>query len=182
MSVQQVARQEEWFARIEKLAEDVCQREGCVLYDIEFAGGQHGRVLRVYVDKDVAGGSSIDDCANVSRGLNEILDADEGAVPGGEYTLEVSTPGVDRVLTKPWHFEKAVGKKIRVKTREALETVGVTSPRWKNTKNLEEKLASADAEGVVFDVTDGPLKIPFAAIEKAKVVFEMPAKGQKKKK
>lgn len=181
MSAVQTGEQKEWLAKIEQIAEDVCQREGCVLYDIEYSGSPQGRILRVFVDKNVEGGSSIDDCTNVSRGLNEVLDTNEDAVPGGEYTLEVSTPGVDRVLTKPWHFEKAVGKKIRVKTREALEKSGVTAERWKAAKNVEEKLASADGEGITFDVKDGPVKIPFAAIEKAKIVFEMPAKGQKKK-
>lgn len=171
-------QQQDWLAKVQKIAEDVCLREGCWLYDIEFLGTQGGRTLRVYVDKD--GGAGIEDCSNVSKGLNLMLDVDD-LVPGGHYNLEVSTPGVDRHLSKPWHYEKAVGKKIRVRTRGALETLGVTDKKWKAAKQVEEVLASTDGASVTFEVKEGPIRIPFDAIEKAKMVFEAPAKGQKKK-
>ncbi len=68
----------------------------------------------MFIDK--AGGVSIEDCANVSRGLNLRLDV-EDVIPGGQYELEVSSPGLDRKLTQGWHFEKAVGKTVQVKYR-----------------------------------------------------------------
>ncbi|MBX2989237.1 MAG: ribosome maturation factor RimP [Bdellovibrionaceae bacterium] len=166
--------------KVENLAADVCRREGCFLYDIEFTGLGKGRTLRVFVDRDAEGGSSIDDCSNVSKGLNEILDADD-VIPGGPYNLEVSTPGIDRVLKQPWHFEKAVGKKIWVKVRAPLESLGVTDKKWKNAKQVESTLSAADGEAITFDEKEGPIRIPFSAIEKAKMVFEMQQKGQKKK-
>jgi ribosome maturation factor RimP len=91
--------------KIEILANDVALREGVKIYDIEFSGGAQGRILRIYIDKE--GGVGVDDCANVSRGLNLLLDV-EDPIPGGKYVLEVSSPGLDRVLKKNWHFEQAV--------------------------------------------------------------------------
>lgn len=177
-SVQESTSAPEWMEKLERLAADVCQREGCYLYDLEFGGLGQGRTLRVFVDKE--DGVGIEDCSNVSKGLNEALDT-EDVVPGGAYNLEVSTPGIDRHLRKPWHFEKVVGKKIWVRVRGALETLGVTDKKWKNAKQVESTLSAADADGITFQEKEGDIRIPFAAIEKAKVVFEMKPKGQKKK-
>lgn len=167
-----------WMEKVEKWANEVAIREGCVLYDLEFVGAGKGRVLRLFIDRE-EGSSSIDDCSNVSKGLNEFLEADEELIPGGSYALEVSTPGVERHLKKPWHFKKVVGKKVYVKTSKALESVGVTDKKWKAAKTVEEVLESADEEGIRFVVNDVEIKIPYILIDKAKVVFEF-NKGQKK--
>lgn len=168
-----------WMAKVEKIANDVAAAQGCVLYDIEFVGMGKGRTLRLFIDREEEGAISIEDCTNVSRGLSEILDADEEMIPGGEYNLEVSTPGLDRHLKKPWHFKKAIGKKVYIKTTKALESVGVEDKKWKNAKTVEEVLESADEQGVRFVVKDVEIKIPYAMIDRAKLVFEY-TKGQKK--
>lgn len=177
------SHQEEWLTKVEKIAEDVCAREGCYLYDLQFVGTGRGRTLQVFIDKDGTGenGVNIDDCSNVSRGLNEVLDA-EDAVPGAEYNLEVSTPGIDRQLRKPWHFEKAVGKRIWVRLSRNLESLGVTDKKWATAKTVEEKLSAADAQGLLFDVAEGAIRIPFDAVEKAKVLFEQETKAPHPKK
>lgn len=167
-----------WMDQVEKWAAEAATQAGCFIYDLEFIGGGKGRALRVYIDREVEGAISIDDCSNVSKALNEFLDA-EDIIPGGPYALEVSTPGLDRVLNKPWHFQKAVGKKIYLKTHKALESMGVTDKKWKAAKTVEEVLTSADDSGVRFVVKDVEMQIPYDAIEKAKVVFEY-NKGQKK--
>lgn len=169
---------QDWLKKIEKIAGEVCQREGCLLYDLEFTGLGKGRTLRIYVDKE--GGVGIEECSNVSKGLNEFLDESD-LIPGGEYSLEVSTPGVDRILTKPWHFEKAIGKRISVRSRLPMEELGITDKKWKNTKHVEEVLTSTDADSITFVTKEVPLRIPYSAIEKAKVVFEMKQHGPKKK-
>jgi ribosome maturation factor RimP len=166
-----------WIEKVEQMAQQVATAEGCRLYDIEFSGIGKGRTLRVYVDRE-DGNPTIDDCSNVSKGLNELLDAND-PIPGESYNLEVSTPGLDRVLKKQWHFERVVGKKIYVKTLQALESAGVTDKKWKASKTVEEVLSGADAQGISFKVKDVEFKIPYAMIEKAKLVFEM-NKGQKK--
>lgn len=167
-----------WMDKLEAIAHDVAAQESCVLYDIEFVGIGKGRILRLFIDKE-DGSVGLDDCANVSRRLNEILDAQEDLVPGEAYNLEVSTPGLERHLTKPWHFKKAVGKKVYIKTSKSLESAGVEDKKWKSAKTVEDVLESADEEGIRFVIKDVEIKIPYAMIDKAKMIFEM-TKGQKK--
>ncbi|HEX7675956.1 MAG TPA: ribosome maturation factor RimP [Bdellovibrio sp.] len=167
-----------WMEKVEKLANDAATREGCFIYDIEFVGAGKGRTLRLFIDKEEEGAISLDDCSNVSKALNLLLDV-EDIIPGGAYNLEVSTPGLERHLIKPWHFKKAVGKKVYLKTTKALESAGVTDKKWKAAKTVEEVIESADDEGVRFVVNDVDFKIPYNMIDKAKVLFEI-VKGQKK--
>lgn len=167
-----------WMNKVEEVARDVAKAEGCYLYDIEFVGLGKGRTLRVFIDKE-DGSVGLDDCAGVSRALNEILDTDENLVPGEAYNLEVSTPGLDRILRQPWHFQKVIGKKIYIKTTKALEAAGVTDKKWTAAKTVEDVLDSADEKGIRFVVKGVELNIPYSMIDKAKVVFEM-TKGQKK--
>lgn len=167
-----------WMDKLEALARDIAAQESCVLYDIEFVGIGKGRTLRLYIDKD-DGSVGLDDCANVSRRLNEILDAQEDLVPGDAYSLEVSTPGLERRLTKPWHFQKAVGKKVYIKCTKAFSEAGVEDKKWKAGKTVEDVLESADENGVRLVIDGVELNIPYPMIDKAKVIFEM-TKGQKK--
>lgn len=169
---------QEWLQKVEKIAEDVCLREGCVLYDVEFLGTGQGRTLRVYIDKD-SGGAGIEDCSNVSKGINLLLDV-EDIVPGGNYHLEVSTPGIDRLLKKRWHFDKAVGKKIWVRTDQAFETFGVAIPHMMKAKQTEAVLEGIENDSLVFKMKDGDVKLPLSHVEKAKVVFVVEQKNKKR--
>ncbi len=144
------------------------------MYDADFSGVGAGRTLRVFIDKDH--GVGVEDCTNVSRGLDEALDQDE-LIPGGPYNLEVSTPGIDRILKKAWHFEKVVGKKIWVKTGVAFETLGVQEPTLKKAKQVEAVLKEFKNDTLVLENKKGDdVLLPFGKVEKAKVVFEMPKK------
>ena len=89
------------------------------IVDIEFRheGSRGGRVLRLYMDKD--GGPNVDDLSRVSRQLGELLDAQDTI--DGAYTLEVSSPGINRSLKKPEHFLRFVGKRIRIRTRDLID-------------------------------------------------------------
>jgi ribosome maturation factor RimP len=167
-----------WMLKVESVVQEVAAAQGCLLYDIEFVGAGKARVLRLYIDKE-DGSVGLDDCANVSRAFSEILDQQEDLVPGEEYSLEVSTPGLERHLRKPWHFQRAVGKKVYIKTSKALESVGVTDKKWKAAKTVEQVVESADEGGVRFVVEGVEIKIPYTLIDKAKIVFEL-NKGQKK--
>jgi len=93
--------------------------------------------------------------------------------------LEVSTPGLDRWLRRPWHFEKAIGRKIWVKTLAPLEKYGVEDKKLKAAKQVEDVLKGFDGQNLNFKVKDVEVNIPLSAIEKSKIVFEM-TKGQKK--
>ena len=169
----------EWLSEIEVLAAEVAQQQGCVLYDLEMVGTGNGRTLRIYIDKDA--GVGVEDCSSVSKGLNLKLDA-EDIVPGGNYHLEVSTPGLDRILTKRWHFEKVVGQKVYVKLLQSLGTLGVTEKSIMAMKQFEEPLKAVDGDSLVFDIRTFEVKVPLAKIEKSKLVFEMKTNSIKKKK
>ena len=166
-----------WMAQVEETAKEVAASLDCLLYDIELAGVGKARTLRLFIDKE-DGTVGLDDCASVSRALSETLDQKD-LVPGEEYNLEVSTPGLERQLRRPWHFQKAVGKKIYLKTSKALESVGVTDKKWKAAKTVEQVVESADDTSVRFLVDGVEIVVPYSIVDKAKIVFEM-TKGQKK--
>lgn len=165
--------------KIKVLAQEVAVREGVSIYDIEFAGGPQGQALRVYIDKQ-EGGIGIEDCANVSRGLSELLDASD-PIPGGHYNLEVSSPGLERPLKQPWHFEKAVGKKVWLKLDRALESFGSRDKKLKNAKQLTEILLAVEGDQAKFQVGEETVLIPLEAIGKAKLVFDFNEGKQVKK-
>lgn len=166
----------ETLSKIEKIASDVAAREGCELYDIEFSGSGRGRVLRVYIDK--ADGVGVEDCSNVSKGLNLLLDV-EDPIPGGQYNLEVSSPGLDRVLSKPFHFSKSIGKRAALKLSQSLEELGYKDAKPANAKNIEGTLLKFESEVLSFDFEGQHLEIPFKVISRAKLLFEIKT-GSKK--
>jgi ribosome maturation factor RimP len=98
-------------ACIWELAAPLAETEGMEVIDVEFRheGRRGGRVLRLYLDKD--GGPNMDDLSRVSRQLGELLDARD--VVEGAYTLEVSSPGINRPLKLPEHFTRFIGKTVR---------------------------------------------------------------------
>src|ERR1700682_195237 len=109
--------------RVREIAERVAASSGLEVVDIEFRGGGKSRTLRVFLDKCAAAGSdplagvTHEDCAHFSREFGTIVDV-EDAVPGGSYTLEVSSPGLDRKLTRPADFTRFTGSRGGLVTRE----------------------------------------------------------------
>jgi len=144
--------------QIRQLADEVATREGCRLYDLEFVGG---RILRIYIEKMNDGGASLDDCVNVSRGLNLMLDV-EDPIPGGRYELEVSTPGLERRLTQLWHFEKAVGMKVRLANK----------PSEAVPASLEGNIKGVEGDKITIENKKGSFVVEFNQILKAKQLFE----------
>lgn len=155
----------EFIKRIEELLEPICVREGCQLYDLEWLGQQ--RVLRVYIDRS-EGHVSIDDCSNVSRALNLILDV-EDIIPGAAYELEVSSPGLERRLTRQWHFQKVVGKRVRVRLSQALPSTDAPGP-----KNLEGVLQEVSNDNFVIQSKHQAWQVPMALVVSGQVVFTAP--------
>ena len=158
--------------KIKSLAGEIALREGCLLYDLEFleAGS---RTLRVFIDRE-PGGASLDDCVNVSRGLNLALDVDD-LIPGGKYDLEVSTPGLERKLTQMWHFERAVGEMVQIKYESG-----------EVNRTVKGKVLEAAGDVVKVEEGKGEVLVPFGKILKAKMIFsgaesKGPKKGPKKK-
>ena len=144
------------------------EAEGVELDDLAALGRGAGRVLRVTVD--AAGGLDVDRIADLAREMSRLLDETEGL--DGPYTLEVSSPGLERTLKRPSHFRKAVGREVLVKTKIAIE--GEQSHRG--------VLASADDGEVAVLVGDHDRTIPLSAVTQARTIFrwEKPAKPGKR--
>ena len=146
--------------KIQEIAERVGGDVGIEIVDVQLLGGGQSRLLRLFIDKPE--GVTLGDCEFMSHNVGTILDV-EDVIPGGRYTLEVSSPGVERKLTKPREFERFVGQKIKVILREPIE----------EKKHWMGQLTSF-AEGVI-TLEPAPGKsvhIPFEQVEKANLKFE----------
>jgi len=137
-----------------EIAEPIALEAGLELVDVEHRREGHGTVLRLLIDKP--GGVSLDELARVSREVSDVLDAQPEAVPGS-YTLEVSSPGINRPLTRPAHFPPYVGKRVHVRTRQPLA----------GRHSFRGMLTAVDEHGVVITGDDGPHAIAFDAIARA---------------
>src|SRR5579871_2465530 len=100
---------------IRAIADRVATAHGVEVVEVEMRGGGKARTLRITIDKPE--GVTHEDCANVSREVSTILDV-EDVVPGGPYTLEVSSPGLDRKLLGPRDYLRFTGSRIKLMTRE----------------------------------------------------------------
>ena len=99
--------------KVREIAERVAASSGLEVVEVELRGGGKARMLRVVIDKP--SGVTHEDCANLSREVGTILDV-EDAIPGGSYTLEVSSPGLDRKLTRPADYERFAGSRVKLTT------------------------------------------------------------------
>lgn len=146
--------------RLRELVTPVCGANGVELYDVEYSGG----IVRVTVERE--GGVDLDTIAAITREVSRVFDAVDPI--SGRYTLEVSSPGLERTLRTPAHFAGAVGRDVRVKT-----TVEVDGER-----RHDGVLVAVDDAGVVVRVTP-PGKavvaverhLDFSVIDKARTVF-----------
>lgn len=109
-------------AAVRALVEPVIAREGFELVEVEHVIERGKPVLRMYIDTVPPGtkerGVTVDQCSIVSRLVSDLLDVED--VIGGHYALEVSSPGLFRPLTKPEHFDRVLGERVKVKTFEKI--------------------------------------------------------------
>jgi ribosome maturation factor RimP len=100
--------------KVQAITERVAASLGLEVVDLELRGGGKARMLRIFIDKPQ--GVTHEDCATLSREVSTILDV-EDAVSGGSYVLEVSSPGLDRKLSRPADFERFQGSRVKLTTR-----------------------------------------------------------------
>ncbi|MGH9469621.1 MAG: ribosome maturation factor RimP [Terriglobia bacterium] len=144
--------------KIRSMAARVAESEGLTVVDVELKGGRLNQLLRIYIDKP--GGVTHADCQSISEQMSALLDV-EDPFPG-RYTLEVSSPGLERKLVKPEEFQYFSGRKARVVLREPLDGQRV----------LEGKLAGFESDCVRLELGDGNIcELPLAAIAKARLVL-----------
>lgn len=141
------------------LAEAVTERRSLRLWDVEM-GGQPGRaVVRVLVDAD--GGIDLDTVAEVSEEISRGLDLKDPI--GGRYTLEVSSPGLERNLKTREHFTVCTGQPATVKTREKL---------FGDSHRIDGVIAKAAEDSITLETEKGSVEVPYEAIKSARTVFE----------
>lgn len=146
--------------RITQIAQRVSEAEGIEVVEVQMLGGGKARLLRIFIDKPA--GVSHADCEFVSQHVGTILDV-EDVVPGASYTLEVSSPGLERKLSKPRDFERFVGQKAKVVLREPVE----------NQRRWEGKLAGFSEGMVALEPSAGRIiQFPLTQVEKANLKFE----------
>lgn len=150
--------------RVSALAENLLTPQGMELVDIEYKREGRHMVLRLFVDRD--GGITLDDCALVSRELSEILDVEDFI--SENYTLEVSSPGLNRPLKKESDYERYRGRLVKVKTFE-LVADEAGNPRKTFLGNLGGLVDGV----VILNLREGQIaRIPFDKIAKANLEFE----------
>ena len=146
--------------RITVIAERAAKREGLEVWDVEVSGAGRGRVVRIYVDKPE--GVTLDDCELISQQVGTVLDV-EDVIPGQQYRLEISSPGVERRLLKLEHFARYTGEKVRLALREPIDN----RRRWEGTlRGVEDGIILLEAAG------GEPLRLRMEQIEKANLKFE----------
>jgi ribosome maturation factor RimP len=146
--------------RLIALIEPVLVRLGYELVELEYAAGRSQAVVRIFIDKAAAQesqGITVDDCERVSREVAALLDVDD-PIPTA-YTLEVSSPGFDRVLRTPAHFERFVDSRVFVELKV---------PRA-GRKRYTGMLQAVNATGIELEVDKQKVEIPFDEIGKARL-------------
>jgi ribosome maturation factor RimP len=148
----------EILSRIEEIAERVAGSEGIEVVEVEVKGGGKNQFVRISIDKPE--GVSHADCETVSHQVGAILDVED--VLPSHYTLEVSSPGLERKLLKPRDFERFQGKKAKVTLRAPVEN----QCHWEGT-------LAGFADGVIsLEAAGRQIRFPFEQVQKANLKFE----------
>ncbi len=176
-----VVAKEEIVAKIAEIAERVADPEGLEIVEVQLLGAGRGRLLRIFIDRFAASprpgsgeapqdgplGVSHADCEFISHQVGTILDI-EDVIPGDSYTLEVSSPGLERKLSKAKDFERFVGQKAKVVLREPVE----------NQRSWEGRLAGISQGVVALEIpalepaAGRVIHFPLDQVQKANLKFD----------
>src|SRR5437762_5335031 len=157
--------------QVRAVVERVAASQGLEVVELELRGGGKSRMLRIFIDKP--DGVTHEDCANLSREIGTILDV-EDAIPGGSYTLEVSSPGLDRKLSRAADFERFQGSRVKLTTRDPVN----------GNRHFEGRLERFGSGRLTLDLTQArkkfrpkegseKLEIELANVEQANLVPEI---------
>ena len=143
-----------------RLLEPPIEALGYELVDVEFAREGRGGVLRIFIDRragDTELSITVDDCARVSHAVSEVLEVEDPIK--GHYTLEVSSPGFDRILRKREHFERFVGERIAAELKLAVD----------GRRRFVGVLKSITGDSIVVEVDGQAYALPLERIQKARL-------------
>jgi ribosome maturation factor RimP len=140
---------------VRSMAEPLCASEGLELVHVEFQRESSGRILRLYIDKP--DGINVNDCVSVSRQMGDLLDVNVEDI--GPYSLEVTSPGPERPLTKQEDFDKFKGSRAKIKTSQQLN----------GQKNFTGVLGGISGGQVNLQIGEQTVAIPYQDISKARL-------------
>ncbi len=151
------SREAQIIAEVWRLVEPVIQADGMDLIEVEYRREPHGWVLRLYMDQ--ASGMSVDDCARMSDVVGDLLDVSD-VIPN-PYHLEVSSPGLDRPLRRPEHFQAQVGKVIEARTIDPID----------GRRKFRGILREVSGEMITVDCDGREYRIPIPQVERARLRY-----------
>lgn len=151
------SREARIIAEVWRLVEPVIQADGMDLIEVEYRREPHGWVLRLYMDQ--ASGMSVDDCARMSDVVGDLLDVSD-VIPN-PYHLEVSSPGLDRPLRRPEHFQAQVGKVIEARTIDPID----------GRRKFRGILREVSGEMITVDCDGREYRIPIPQVERARLRY-----------
>ena len=144
--------------RIEEMISPTVEAMGFRLVKVDYTGGRKPR-LQIMAEEADTGRMNVEDCATISRAVSAILDVEDPLA--GTYALEVSSPGIDRPLTRPGDFEKFVGFDAKIETSRAID----------GRKRFKGRLAQASEGNVRIETKDQVFDLAFQDIDKAKLLL-----------
>jgi ribosome maturation factor RimP len=145
-------------AQLNKMIAPAVEGFGYEFVGLEYKPASSQSVLRIYIDHK--NGINVDDCAKVSRQVSAILDVEDPI--SGEYTLEVSSPGLDRPLFVAAHYQQFIGGNVKCKLRMPIN----------GRRNFTGKIAEADENMIVIDYDNESVEIMIDDIEKAHLIAD----------
>lgn len=146
--------------RVEGIANDVAGKNNLELVHVDVVGTLKNPTVRVFIDKP--GGVSVEDCTIVSRQMEAVLDAEDFI--SSAYTLEVSSPGLERELYSLKDFEKFSGNLAKVRTHEPIN----------GQRNFRGRIKDIDGENIIFeDKTNGIVSFPYDLVAKANLEIDL---------
>ena len=143
---------------LDKLIKSTVEGLGYILWGYEYRPHSESALLRIFIENN--DGISIDDCATVSRQIGAVLDV-ENIIPVA-YILEVSSPGMDRVLFNPKQYQDYIGETIKIRTRTPIN----------ERRNFKGSLIKASDTEVTLDIDNQAFEIPFDSIDRARLVLD----------
>ena len=153
-------------ARVYPLIENAVRECGVEIWDVEFVKEGADRILRITIDTDREGGISIVDCENVNRAVDPILDEEDPI--DSSYFLQVSSPGIEREITLPWHITACAGERVEVKLFAPVD----------GTRKLDGILVGFEGDEtdpnrpVLVDIGERVVSLPYDSISKMRTVFD----------
>jgi ribosome maturation factor RimP len=166
--------------RVREIAERVAASSGLEIVDVEFLGGGKARMLRVFLDKvgpssEPLSGVTHEDCANFSREFGTILDVEVAVT--GSYTLEVSSPGLDRKLTRAADFRRFIGSRLKLTTREPVDNNRHFEGRLESFQDgritLDLSVASSKSRKKMGSAAGQKIELDLSNVDKANLVPEI---------